>query len=75
MDDTIWIARLRENLQNILDEAREFYKANDSQINNNKSVLIVINGKKGKPKSVQAGLNKELVIALDNKEAARFLEI
>ena len=75
MDDTTWMAKSKENLQNILDEAREFYKANDSQINNDKLVLIVINGEKGKPKLVQAGFNKELVIALDNKETARFLGI
>ena len=38
-------------------------------------MLIVINGKKGEPKSVQAGLNKEPVMALDNNETARFLGI
>jgi hypothetical protein len=68
MDDTTWIANSKENLQKTLDEAREFYRANDSQINNSKSVLIVINGKKGEPKMVQAGLNKEPVSMLDDKE-------
>ena len=38
-------------------------------------MLIVINGKKGESKSVQAGLNKKLVMALDDKETARFLGI
>ena len=75
MDDTTWIAKLKENLLMILDEAREFYRANDSQINSNKSVLIVINGKEEESKSVQAGLNKELVTMLDNKETTRFLGI
>ena len=59
----------------ILDKAREFYRANDSQINSNKSVLIVINRKEEESKSVQAGLNMELVTMLDNKETTRFLGI
>jgi ribonuclease HI/endonuclease/exonuclease/phosphatase family metal-dependent hydrolase len=75
MDDTTWISRSKENLQKILDEARDFYRANDSQINSNKSILIVINGKEKESKSVQAGLNKELVTVLDNKETTRFLGI
>ena len=75
MNNTTWIVKSRKNLQNILDEAREFYKANDLQINNNKLILIVINGKKGKSKLVQAGLNKESVIALNNKKTAKFLKI
>ena len=48
MDDTTWIARSKKNMQQILDDAREFYMANDSQINSLKSVLIVINGKEKK---------------------------
>ena len=33
MDNTNWIANSKNNLQDILDETKEFYKANDSQIN------------------------------------------
>src|SRR5438876_10359218 len=42
MDDTTWIASSKSNMQRILDEAAIFYKANDSQVNGKKSVLIVI---------------------------------
>ena len=77
MDDTTWIARSKENMQLILDDAREFYKANDSQINSSKSILIVINGKNRQmnEQHVKAGLRKEIVNRLDNKEFARFLGV
>jgi hypothetical protein len=62
MDDTNWIARSKENMQLILDDAREFYRANDSQINSFKSVLIVINSQdKSIRQEVQAGLNKKVI--------------
>ena len=75
MDNTTWIANSRENLQRILNEAREFYIANDSQINSNKSVLLVINKKKDELTTVQAGLNRETVTMLNNGEFVRFLGI
>ena len=50
MDDTIWLASSKTNMQKILDEAVIFYKANDSQINGKKSVLIAINASKNDPK-------------------------
>ena len=46
MDNTNWIAKLKNVLQNILDDTNEFYKANDSQINSKKSILITINKNK-----------------------------
>ena len=49
MDDTTWIASSRSNMQKILEEAAIFYKANDSQINSKKSVLIAINAPKDNP--------------------------
>ena len=75
MNDTTWIANSRENLQRILNEAREFYIANNSQINSNKSVLLVINKKKDELTTVQAGLNRETVTMLNNGEFTRFLGI
>jgi ribonuclease HI/endonuclease/exonuclease/phosphatase family metal-dependent hydrolase len=76
MDDTTWIARSKKNMQLILDDAREFYKANDSQINSLKSVLIVINGKGNQERlEIKAGLNKEVVKKIDNREFARFLGV
>ena len=76
MDDTNWIARSKENMQLILDDAREFYRANDSQINSSKSVLIVINSQdKSIKQEVQAGLNKEVVHRLEKKDFTRFLGV
>jgi hypothetical protein len=43
MDDTTWIARSKEDMDSILEEARAFYEANDSQVNGSKSILITIN--------------------------------
>src|SRR5438552_18093428 len=63
-------------MQQILDDAREFYKANDSQINSSKSVLIVINNKNRTTiQEVQAGLNKETVCRLGKKDFTRFLGV
>ena len=63
MDDTIWIAHSKQNLQKIFDNAREFYKANDFQINSTKSVLLNINSsqKLKEDNYVTVGLNKETV--------------
>src|SRR5438552_15738908 len=63
-------------MQQILDDAREFYKTNDSQINSFKSVLIVINNKNRTAiQEVQAGLNKETVCRLGKKDFTRFLGV
>ena len=75
MDDTTWIARSKSNLQKILDEASDFYKANDSQINSSKSVLITINKKGKNQDSVRAGINKEEVKELEDHNFTRFLGI
>ena len=75
MDDTNWIARSYQDMENILKEAREFYIANDSQINSNKSILITINSSNEFPNTVQAGMNCETVTELDRKLHARFLGI
>jgi hypothetical protein len=44
MDNTIWIADSRSNLQKILNTAQEFYTINDIQVNSEKSQLLIING-------------------------------
>jgi hypothetical protein len=77
MDDTTWISNSKQNLQKILDEAREFYQANDSQINSSKSVLLCINSteKQDKDNYVLAGLNKNIVQSMKANEYTRFLGI
>ena len=65
MDDTTWIAKSKQDMDNILEDAKTFYKANDSQINGEKSILITINNPNTKPAIVQVGPNKERVVELD----------
>jgi hypothetical protein len=77
MDDTTWIASSKQNLQEILNEAREFYQANDSQINSTKSVLLNINSaeKQEQENFVLAGLDREKVQRMKAGETTRFLGI
>ena len=76
MDDTTWIASSAENMQQILNEAAIFYKANDSQINSKKSVLLAINAPKDdQNKAVLIGPNKELLKKLSKEEFTRYLGI
>ena len=76
MDDTTWIASSAENMQQILNEAAIFYKANDSQINSKKSVLLAINASKDdQDKEVLIGPNKEPLKKLSKEEFTRYLGI
>jgi hypothetical protein len=73
MDDTTWISYSKQSLQEILNEAREFYKANDSQVNSLKSVLLNINSsEEQKDDFVEAGLNKEVVQKLKTMNSPGF---
>lgn len=57
-----WVASSRTELQQILNEAKIFYDANDSQINAKKSKIIMINGNKNDQQNfVTAGPNNEKV--------------
>jgi hypothetical protein len=77
MDDTTWIASSKQNLQEILDEAKEFYQANDSQINSMKSVLLNINSTEEREQEnfVYAGTNREKVQRIKSGETTRFLGV
>ena len=75
MDDTTWIAKSKKDMDHILDEARVFYKANDSQVNGEKSVLITINNPNHNPAKVVVGPKKETVTELDRNLHARFLGV
>ena len=76
MDDTVWIASSKTNLQKILDDAAIFYKANDSQINSKKSVLLSINAPKDDPDGiVLIGPNKESLKKMNKDELTRYLGI
>ena len=76
MDDTVWISSSRRNMQKILDEAAIFYKANDSQINSKKSVLIAINApKEDQNKEILIGPNKDPLKKIPKEAFARYLGI
>src|SRR6185369_7154382 len=77
IDDTTWVSYSKQNLQMILEDAREFYLANNSQINSSKSVLLNINSteKNDYDNNVQAGLNRDIVQRMNSKESTRFLGI
>ena len=63
-------------MQEILNEAVIFYKANDFQINRKKSVLIVINITKNDSNSkVFIGFNKEALKKSEENEFIRYLEV
>ena len=67
MNNINWIAKSKTDLQNILNDANKFYKANDLQINSKKSILITINKNKinNKKEMIQTGPNNKSVIELD----------
>ena len=46
VDDTIWFSHSRKTMQKILDIASEFYHINDIDINNQKTISIILNDKK-----------------------------
>jgi Reverse transcriptase (RNA-dependent DNA polymerase) len=75
MDDTTWIAKSKQDMNLILERAKWFYAANDSQINSRKSVLITINSKNNEPNKINMGINQEEVIELNRKQHSRFLGI
>src|SRR5271170_2314708 len=76
MDDTTWIVSSKTNMQRILNEAAIFYKANDSQINRKKSVLLTINASKENTSNiVLIGPNKEPLDKMKEDEFTRYLSV
>ena len=76
MDNTTWIALSKSNMQKILDEAAIFYKANNSQVNGKKSVLIAINASKNATNNtVFIGPNKETLKKTEENEFVRYLGV
>jgi hypothetical protein len=75
-DDTTWIAKSLEEMQEIIDKAQEFYELNDIEINPRKSELLVLNSRQSKSQNrVFMGLKKVEVKAKEEKELARFLGV
>jgi len=56
-DDTVWIARNKHDLEEIMKIAHSFFELNDLQINGSKSELIILNGpRKPEDRVVTVGL-------------------
>ena len=73
-DDTTWIANSKEQLEEIIKIAEDFFKINNIQINPSKSRLITINTKSNieERKVIE---DKQEVYTTKEKEAVRFLGI
>jgi hypothetical protein len=73
-DDTTWISSSKEQLEETIKIAEEFFKINDIQINLFKSKLITINTK-ASIEERKVIVDKQEVYASKEKEAVRFLGI
>jgi hypothetical protein len=76
MDDTTWIASSKSDLQAILNDATQFYYANDSQVNGSKSQIIAVNFKGEKETApIYIGQDRDEVYATSKHEFVRFLGV
>lgn len=76
VDDITWIVSSRAEMQIILDIAHTFYTINDSQVNPNKSHLLVINcPKEDRDKPVYVETAKVPVTPVEARETIRFLNV
>lgn len=76
VDDTTWVAHFCEDLQEILDLAREFYLINNSRINATKSQLLVINGsQKDRELGMKASIDSMQVWPESQTTLIKFLDI
>lgn len=76
MDDITWVERSAEDLQNILDIAKQYYATNDSRINVNKSKLLVFNTPETeRKKRACMGTDWKQILPVSPTEPIHFLEI
>ncbi|KAG0221057.1 hypothetical protein BGW41_007254, partial [Actinomortierella wolfii] len=76
VDDTDWIAGNRDDMQQIVDTALEFFELNSIEVNPKKTELVVVNTPPDTPKTIQFGEGPESVIkALPATTAARTLGV
>ena len=74
MDDTVWIANNKDNLQNILNITQEFCKLVDININPSKSQVMHINPKKCDFRSVVL-MNDQDIIPVGKHTPVRYLGV
>src|SRR5437868_3985056 len=73
-DNIIWIASSKEQLEEIIKIAEDFFKINNIQINLFKSKLITINAKSN-IEEYKVIVDKQEIYTTKEKEVVRFLEI
>src|SRR5215216_2851665 len=75
MDDTLWIARSREDLTNIVSIAESFYKLNHIKVNWEKSVLMINNTKSNQPFTCNINGSLTTIHPLPLNESTRYLGV
>ncbi|CAG8621558.1 11215_t:CDS:1 [Diversispora eburnea] len=75
MDHITWIVLSKSNLQVILNDATQFYHANDSQVNGSKLQVIAVNFKEKKINPIYIGQDRDEVHATSKHEFVQFLEV
>src|SRR5260363_17052 len=77
-DDTVWLAKSKSKIAEIIAVAEEFFEINDIKINDNKSELIVINSKTKKStleKSEEIQIGGVTVKTKEKEKTTRYLGI
>lgn len=77
-DDTVWIAKSKKEMEEILAIANSFFELNDIQVNGKKSQLMIINGDKDKSNrkiTIDTGVAQAEVQAVEPNEAIRYLGV
>ncbi|CAG8657710.1 674_t:CDS:1, partial [Paraglomus occultum] len=69
MDDTLWIAPTKEQLQDIVNTATTFFQLTNIQVNPDKSILAAIT----KTSQPEIQFNNTVIKAIDIKASFRFL--
>ena len=73
MDDTLWIAKFRDDLNNIINIAESFYRLNHIKVNWDKSVLLINNSRQNQPLICDINGNLTKIDPLSLNDSTRYL--